>query len=57
MEKSKQEIKFAILKAINDKYDSEYKYNILGRTGLGRRVVENYLKITFDEDKIWLPMH
>src|SRR5713226_2654477 len=50
MEKSKQEIKLAILKAINDRYDGEYKYNILGRDGLGRRAVENYLRTTFDED-------
>lgn len=50
MEKSKEEIKLAILRAINDKYGGEYKYNILGRAGLGPRAVENYLRITFDED-------
>jgi diguanylate cyclase (GGDEF)-like protein len=48
--KTKQEIKLAILKAIKDKYDGEYKYNILGRSGFDRRAVENYLGITFDED-------
>ena len=48
--KTKQEIKLAILKAIKDKYDGEYKYNALGRSGFDRRAVENYLGITFDED-------
>ena len=50
MELTKQKVKLAILKAVNDRYGGEYKYNILGRDGFGRRAVENYLGITFDDD-------
>lgn len=45
------EIKLAILKAIKDKYNGEYKYNLLPSAELGRRgPVENYLGVTFDDD-------
>src|SRR5205807_2732390 len=50
MELTKQKVKLAILKAVNDRYGGEYKYNILGRDGFGKRAVENYLGITFDDD-------
>jgi len=46
-----QNTKLAILKAIKDKHNGEYKYNILPSPELGRRgAVENYLGITFDDD-------
>lgn len=50
MKVTTQDIKLAILKAIKDKYDGEYKYNILRAAELGRGTVENYLGLTFDDD-------
>lgn len=45
------EIKLSILKAVKNKFNGEYKYNLLPSAELHRRgPVENYLDTTFDDD-------